>query len=136
MTTPEVGGNNPVRVKIVPQGEHTILLKKENEVLLKINEKVKDICNLVSTDAGSQALSMAKDSHDKYGTEPGMIDARVWNPYAKAHGGKTISGSISQEDAMKSITTYTVREQAKAKKAQAEELKANSDTGEKPEQGI
>ena len=79
---------------------------------------------------------MAEESSKKYGTEPGMIAAEIWNPYAKEHGGKQISNSISVVDAMNSISSYAVREQTESRRAQAEELRANSETGQKPEQGI
>lgn len=139
MATPEVndGGNVVKYTGPKPRiyGEQMIKIKTSEE-WFKNDPALKDVRNLVGTYAGKQAISMAEESHNKYGTGPGMIAAEIWNPYAKAHGGKEISGSISVKDAMNSITTYTVREQAEAKRAQAEELRANSETGEKPEQGI
>ena len=139
MATPEVNNSDNVVKYTGPKprinGEQQINLKKFEE-WFQNDEILKTARNLTDTYAGKQAISMAEESNKKYGTGPGMIAAEVWNPYAKSHGGKEISSSISVKDAMNSITTYTVREQAEAKRAQAEELRANSETGEKPEQGI
>ena len=76
----------------------------------KLN-KAKDIGNIFNTDAGQMALEMDKAD----GKADGKISASVWNNYAAGHEGRTTiseNGSISVFDAMNSITTYTVREQA------------------------
>ena len=114
-------------------GEHTYFKFRE---VYKEDEKIRNDDNLQGTDAGCKAREMAEESSKKYGTEPGMIAAEIWNPYAKEHGGKQISNSISVVDAMNSISSYAVREQTESRRAQAEELRANSETGQKPEQGI
>ncbi len=139
MSDPTVNSSTPKVVKLdhskapnKPNSDH----EEAEKPVLKLGEGFKDFKNLTGTAAGNEALNMAEQSHREYGTPIGEIAAEVWNPYAKAHGGKTISGSISVKDAMNSITTYTVREQAESKRAEKEELQANSETGQRPEQGI
>ena len=141
MNTPEVNGN-PNVVKYTgptptkPRGEHLSIRAKGAEFFQNNGEMRNIINNLNGTDAGCKAREMAEESSKKYGTEPGMSAAEIWNPYAKEHGGKQISNSISVVDAMNSISSYAVREQTESRRAQAEELRANSETGQKPEQGI
>ena len=60
-----------------------------------------------TTSAGKIAKLL--DSMDNGGSD-GQIEASIWNAFVADKGGKTISNSISIEDALKSITTYAVRE--------------------------
>ena len=129
--TPKIVKSDTSKLPQTPMYDHAMVIKKP--VKLKLSE---DFKNLSGTAAGNEALKMAQQSNRQYGTEPGYITAEVWNPYAEAHGGKKISGTISVKDAMNSITTYTIREQTEAKRAEQEELQANSETGQRPEQGI
>ena len=95
-----------------------------------------DFENFVVTPEGNEVLRMSQLSNRKYGTEIGYIAPEVWNPYAKAHGYEESRYGISVNGAMKLMTTDTVREQSEAKRAEKEELQANSETGQRPEQGI
>lgn len=76
-----------------------------------------DIQKLLNTTAAGQ---MAKKLDANDGAEDGFIKGSIWNEFVKEIGtGKEISenGSISIENAMKSITTYAVREGAKSDKS-------------------
>ena len=85
----------------------------EHSKKLEKNETNKKINCLFSTEAGQMAQEM--DAMD--GTTDGKISASVWNNYASGHEGRTTiseNGSISVFDAIDSITTYMVREEAEA----------------------
>ena len=104
----------------------------------KTKEMIKDVMesmeNLDSTSAGQKAKKLDKAD----GIEDGKISATVWNKYAKEHGGKIIKNEISVNDAMNSITTYSVQEAQKKAKAQKEALVDKSEDGTKqpPQMGL
>lgn len=79
----------------------------------------KNIELLNKTEAGQKALELDKAD----GKQDGKISASVWNEYAKAHGGNEIQDEINVVDAMNSITTYMVREEAKTHNADVTKIK-------------
>lgn len=91
--------------------------------------------NLETTSAGQKAKELDKAD----GVEDGKISASVWNKYVKEYpGAKTIKNEISVNDAMNSITTYSVQEahnKAKTQKA-ALENKTEDGTKQPPEMGL
>lgn len=96
--------------------EKNELIKESQAVNAKLNrvkeltEQAKNIGNLFGTEAGQMAMEM--DAAD--GARDGFISASVWNAYAEGHEGRTpITDKISTKDAMNSITTYMIREEAK-----------------------
>lgn len=112
-------------------GEVSYNLKAEKNEVLK---KAVKLYNLETTSAGQKAKELDKAD----GVKDGKISASVWNKYAKEHGGKTIKKEISVNDAMNSITTYSVQEaqnKAKTQKA-ALENKTEDGTKQPPEMGL
>ena len=103
---------------------------KKNEVL----KEAASLYNLETTSAGQKAKELDKAD----GVEDGKISASVWNKYAKEHGGKTIKKEISVNDAMNSITTYSVQEAQNKAKNQKEALENKTEDGTKqpPEMGL
>ena len=103
---------------------------KKNEVL----KEAASLYNLETTSAGQKAKEVDKAD----GVEDGKISASVWNKYAKEHGGKTIKKEISVNDAMNSITTYSVQEAQNKAKNQKEALENKTEDGTKqpPEMGL
>lgn len=73
---------------------------------------------LQSTSAGQ----MAKKLDEADGNSDGMIKGSIWNQFVQGTGGKEISaeGSISIENAMKSITTYVVKNMKAQSKSESE----------------
>lgn len=92
-------------------------IQELRDLILEESKKQKDsaktdkkIYNLFNTEAGQMAIEMAL-SDGKFDLQ---ISAERWNAYAEGHEGRTtISDSISIFDAMDSITTYMVREEAR-----------------------
>ena len=103
---------------------------KKDEVL----KEATSLYNLETTSAGKKAKELDKAD----GVEDGKISASVWNKYAKEHGGKTIKKEISVNDAMNSITTYSVQEAQNKVKAQKAALEKETEGGAKqpPEMGL
>ena len=103
---------------------------KKNEVL----KEAASLYNLETTSAGQKAKELDKAD----GVEDGKISASVWNKYAKEHGGNTIKIEISVNDAMNSITTYSVQEAQNKAKNQKEALENKTEDGTKqpPEMGL
>ena len=103
---------------------------KKDEVL----KEATSLYNLETTSAGQKAKKLDKAD----GVEDGKISASVWNKYAKEHGGKTIKKEISVNDAMNSITTYSVQEAQNNAKNQKEALENKTEDGTKqpPEMGL
>ena len=104
------------RIELMRQ-EKNELIKESHAANVKLNrvkeltEQAKNIGNLFGTEAGQMALEMYEA-----GGVNGRISARVWNAYAEGHEGRTTiseNGSISVFDAMNSITTYMIREEAR-----------------------
>ena len=87
-----------------------------------------------TTSAGQKSKELDKAD----GVEEGKKSASVWNKYAKEHGGKTIKKEISVNDAMNSITTYSVQEAQNKAKNQKEALENKTEDGTKqpPEMGL
>ena len=93
------------------------LAKKQGEITKQVADSQK-YKNIFTTEAGQMALEMDKAD----GKEDGKISSSVWNAYAEGHEGRTTiseKGSISVFDAMNSITTYMVREEARENGADA-----------------
>ena len=119
-----MGLNDHIKKLELMRQEKNELLKKTLEVNAEINkdgkitEQAKNIGNLFGTEAGQMALEMYEA-----GGVNGRISASVWNAYAEGHEGRTTiseNGSISVFDAMNSITTYMIREEAKENGPNAE----------------
>ncbi len=66
---------------------------------------------------GTLAGKIAQKLDAADGSKDGKINASIWNEFVADKGGKTIKESIDVVSAMNSITTYVVRNAAKAGKA-------------------
>ncbi len=91
----------------------TSLRKMYTKEMLLANTSLE---NLRKTEAGQKALELDK-ADGKY---DGKISASVWNEYAKGYGGNEIQNEIDVVDAMNSITTYSVRAEARERQADIE----------------
>ena len=83
----------------------------------------------------TSAYQIAESLDKQDGSADGKISASIWNAFVEGKGGKKINTSISLENAMKSITSYAVRN-AKSEKTTANDLGAkwlNSPSAEKSE---
>ena len=66
---------------------------------------------------GTLAGKIAQKLDAADGTKDGKIEKSIWDAFAQEHGGKTIKEFIDVESAMKSITTYVVKNAKTAGKA-------------------
>lgn len=105
-----------------------------------LQKRIDDYCNTVGTEAGQMAMNLADKTIDG---EP-CISAEKWNafvaeqfPHIKAN---PVKNHISVVDAMNSISTYMIREQAAQKADEKAALEAKSQEegggGKAPDMGV
>ena len=121
-------------LKLPKQIHGEVMYYNLNSKKNKVFKEADSLYNLETTSAGQKAKELDKAD----GVEDGKISASVWNKYAKEHGGKTIKKEISVNDAMNSITTYSVQEAQNKAKNQKEALENKTEDGTKqpPEMGL
>ena len=121
-------------LKLPKQIHGEVMYYNLNSKKNKVFKEAASLYNLETTSAGQKAKELDKAD----GLEDGKISASVWNKYAKEHGGKTIKKEISVNDAMNSITTYSVQEAQNKAKNQKEALENKTEDGTKqpPEMGL
>ena len=121
-------------LKLPKQIHGEVMYYNLNSKKNKVFKEATSLYNLETTSAGQKAKELDKAD----GVEDGKISASVWNKYAKEHGGKTIKKEISVNDAMNSITTYSVQEAQNKAKNQKEALENKTEDGTKqpPEMGL
>ena len=134
------------KIKAKPMMDHIIIedgakvAGKASKHLEKLFKGVKDIANLITTEAGQTVLKMADMEVD--GKK--CISAEKWNAYISENfphaNANPVSNYITLVDAMNSLTTYIVQEQTAQKAEQKEELEAKSQAeggdGKTPDMGV
>ena len=152
--TIKISGTSPMnvntfdksKIKAKPMMDHIIIedgakiAGKANKHLEELFKGVKDIANLITTEAGQTVLKMADMEVD--GKK--CISAEKWNAYISENfphaNANPVSNYITLVDAMNSLTTYIVKEQTAQKAEQKAELEAKSQAeggdGKAPDMGV
>lgn len=143
--TINIPGTQPIQVKPQPMMDHmeiqedakTELATKHLQELFK---GVKDVANLLTTDAGRAVLKMA----DMEVGGKKCISAEKWNAYVAEKfphvQANPVENHITLVSAMNSLTTYIVKEQtaqkAEEKAALAEKSEQEGNDGKAPDMGV
>lgn len=148
--TIKISGTQPINIKTFdksklpqrPMMDHMHILDSEANVRIAedLLKGVKDIGNLLSTEAGRTVLKMADMEVD--GKK--CITAEKWNAYIAENfphaGAKPVANYIPLVDAMNSLTTYIVKEQTAQKTEEKAALEAKSKEeggdGKAPDMGV
>ena len=135
-----VNGTSPMKIDTFDKSKIEQKPMMDHIEIIKSDKVFKEVDDLLSTEAGHTALKMSDMEVD--GKQ--CISAKKWNAYVAENfphvAAKPVNNYIELIDAMHSLTTYTVQEQAAQKSEEKAVLETKSQTeggnGKAPEMGV